>query len=182
MKNEDNPLIKTGERSTNRRKRRFNLLMIGLGFLCSIITGFFLWQVSDIPFGLLFHLVMYLFVGSLFILLVSCSVFFFRSKQIWSRLVGVVLILISIVVIMLTAILNTDYRILYFHSFSPKPTKTEWVEDLHYLRDQMIEKHCDLDALISIEELNDTVKAIEKRLPRLSDSERRLPRWSRPIP
>jgi len=155
----------------NRKHGKLNILLIGLGFLCSIIAGFFLWQLSDIPFGFLFHFVLYLFAGSLLILLLSGAVFCFRTKQIWLRIVGTVPILIAIVVISLIVIIRTDLRILYFQSFSPEPTKAEWVEDLHYLRDQMVEKHCDLNALISIAELDDTVKTIEKRIPRLSDSE-----------
>ena len=155
----------------NRKHGRFNMILIAVELLCSIITGFFLWQLIDIPFGFLFHFILYLFVGSLLSLLLSGAVFCFRAKQIWLKFVGVVPVLISIVVILLTVIIRTDYRVLYFRSFAPKPTKTEWVEDLHHLRDQMVEKHCDLNSLISVAELDDMVKTIENRIPHLSDSD-----------
>lgn len=155
----------------NKRHGRFNVRMIGLGFLCSIITGFLLSLLSDIPFGSLFHFVLYLFVGSLLIFLLGGAVFCFRSTRLWLRIMGAVPILLSVVIIVLTVIIRADYRILYFQSFPPRPTKTEWVEDLHHLRNQMAEHHCNLNALISTAELDDTVKAIENRIPRISDSE-----------
>lgn len=171
MKNVDNQLIKTEEKLKESKYKKINLFLFGIGFLCSIITGFFLVQLSEIPFGFLFQFVMYLFVFSLLILFFSAVIFCFRSSRLWLRITGLIPILLSVVIIMLTLIVNTDYRILYFQSLSPKPTKTEWLEDLHFLRDQMKERHCDLDALISKEELDDTLIAIESRLPQLSDSE-----------
>jgi hypothetical protein len=155
----------------NRKHERLTILLIGLGFLCSIITGFFLWQLSDIPFGFLFHFILYLFVGSLLILFLSGVVFCFRSTRLWMRIMAAVPILLSILIIVLTVIISTDFRVLYFMSLSPTPTKAEWIEDLHHLRAQMAEKHLDLYALVSKAEIDDTVKAIEKRIPRLSDSE-----------
>jgi hypothetical protein len=155
----------------DRKHGRINILLIVLGFLCSIITGFFLWQWMDIPFGFLFHFILYLFAVSLLTLFLSCAVFCFRTKHIWLRLAGAVPVLLSIVVILLTVIIRTDYRILYFKSFAPRPTKAEWAEDIHTLRDQLVNKHASLTALISTEALDDTVKAIENRMQHLSDSE-----------
>jgi len=155
----------------DRKHYKLTKLVIWFGFFCSIITGFFLLYLIDIPFGFLFHFVLYLFTGSLSIFLLSGAVFCFRAKPKMLKLAGVVPVLISIIVILLTVIFRVDYRILYFQSFSPTPTKAEWVEDLHHLRDQMIERHCDLDTLVSIAELDRMVKTIENRIPRLSDSE-----------
>ncbi|HEX9971617.1 MAG TPA: hypothetical protein VGD14_06065, partial [bacterium] len=78
--------------------------------------------------------------------------------------------LLAIVVVILSLILAIDYRILYFKSLSPHPTKTEWIEDVHYLANQMAEKHGDLYSLIPEEKLTETVKEIEEHIPNMTDA------------
>ena len=45
-----------------RKRRKYNKIAVFAGLLCSIITGFFVLQLIDIPFGFLFNFV--LFKGS----------------------------------------------------------------------------------------------------------------------
>lgn len=167
----NNPIIKTASQYTERKPKRLYKILIVFGFLASIITGFIFFQLINIPFGFKFNLALYLFVASVSILLLSSGILCLYSSRIWLKITGIVPVLLSVIIIGLTIIIKTDYRMLYYKSFVPKPTKTEWIEDVRFLKNQMIEKHCDISAMISIEELNDTVKAIEKRIPNLSDSE-----------
>jgi len=140
-------------------------------FSLSIVFGYVCLQLVNIPFGFLFQTILYLFVLSLVLLLTSIALICYRAAQNWLTWLGIVPVLIAISVVILTIIINTDYRILYFKSFSPTPTKAEWIEDLNYLADQMEEKHRNLFALVTQEEWQSTVKAIENRIPNLSSSE-----------
>lgn len=170
MKN-NNSVIKAKNQNSEKKPKRLFKILILIGFLTSIITGFIFFRLINIPFGFKFNLALYLFGASVSVLLLACSVLCFYSSRIWLKIVGIAPILLSVIIIGLIIIIKTDYRILYYKSFPPKPTKTEWIEDVRFLKNQMVEKHIDISAMISVEELNDTVKAIEKRIPNLSDSE-----------
>lgn len=170
MKN-NNPTIKTASQNTERETKRLFKILILFGFVTSIITGFIFFQLIDIPFGFKFNLVLYLFVASVSILLISSGILSLYSSRIWLKITGIVPILLAVIIIGLTIIIKIDYRMLYYKSLAPKPTKTEWIEDVTFLKNQMVQRHSDISAMISVEELNDTVKAIEKRIPNLSDSE-----------
>jgi len=154
-------------------KKQKMKLMVGLAIvviLC-IISGFTLFSLSKIPFGFLFWFVLYVFCCSLILVMVLLTIFFFKSSKRWLTLIGLLPLLLAVVVLILTLIITIDYRILYFKSLSPKPTKTEWIEDLHYLANQLAEKHADLEALVSEEKMTETVKEIEKRIPDMTDSD-----------
>jgi tetratricopeptide (TPR) repeat protein len=164
-------VMKTASHNLAPPSKKLYKILILIGILTSIITGFIFFQLINIPFGFKFNLTLYLFGASLSILLLSSSVLCFYSSRIWLKIIGIIPILLSVIIIGLTIIIKTDYRILYYKSFAPKPTKAEWIEDVRFLKNQMVEKHSDISAMISVEELNDTVKEIEKRIPNLSDSE-----------
>ena len=166
----NNPTIKTASQYTERKTKRLYKILILFGFLASIITGYILFQLINIPFGFKFNLALYLFVASLSILLLSSGILCLYSSRIWLKITGIVPVLLSVIIIGLLIIIKTDYRMFYHKSFAPRPTKKEWIEDVRFLKNQMVEKHSDISAMISIEELNDTVKAIEKRILNLSDS------------
>ena len=93
-----------------------------------------------------------LFAASISVILVSSSVLCFYYSRIWLKIIGIVPVLLSVIIIGLTIIIQTDFRMLYYRSFAPKPTKTEWIEDVRFLKNQMVEKHSDISAMISIEE------------------------------
>jgi tetratricopeptide (TPR) repeat protein len=153
----------------NQKNRLLIILVTGIVF--SLISGFILLQLSEIPFGFLFQASLYLFAAALIFVLSLTAVFCFRAERHWLTWVGLVPVLLAVIVLLLTIIINTDYRILYFQALPPTPTKAEWIEDLHYLADQMAEKHKDLFALVDSSKWRETVGEIENRIPRLSDSQ-----------
>lgn len=154
------------------QKRNSKLL---LGFiivtaLC-IIFGFLLYSLSDIPFGFIFQTVFYIFCSCLLLVMLFIALLCFKSGKRVLILIGLVPALMAIAITVLTLILTIDYRILYFQSLSPNPTKTEWIEDLHYLAKQMSEKHSNLYSLISEGKMNETIKEIEGQIPEMTDPE-----------
>ena len=154
-------------------KQQKTKLMAGLAIviiLC-IVSGLAVFSLSEIPFGTLFQVVLYLFCFFLTLLMVLAAIFLFQSAKRWLTWTGLIPLLLAVVVLLLTIIITFDYRILYFQSLSPNPTKTEWIEDLHYLANQMAEKHADLYALVPEEKLAETVKEIEERIPEMTDSD-----------
>jgi len=152
-----------------RNTKVLALFLISLVFF--VVTGYIFLQVVDIPFGFLFETIFYLFALSLVFLLSSTALICLRATKRWLNWVGIIPVVFAFGVVILTIIINTDYRILYLKSFPPNPTKAEWVDDLNFLADQMETKHRDLFALVSKEKWVNTVEAIENQIPNLSSYE-----------
>ena len=140
-------------------------------FILCIVLGYVFLEVVYIPFGFLFQTILYLFALSLVLLLTSIALICYCATQRWLTWLGIVPVLLAVSVIILTIIINTDYRILYFRSFSPNPTKAEWTEDLNFLADQMKAKHRDLFALVNKDNWESAVEVVRKRIPSLSSRE-----------
>lgn len=154
-------------------KKQKSKLLVGLFIVTvfCIISGFALYSLSNIPFGIFFQTVFYFFCSALTLVMLLIAYLCFKSNKRLLTWIGLVPTLLAIAVVILSLILAIDYRILYFKSFSPNPNKTEWIEDLHYLQKQMAEKHGDLYSLISEEKLTETVKEIEEHIPNMTDPE-----------
>ena len=112
------------------KSKKYIKLFIGIGFLCSCISGLYLSRLIVIPFCFTFYMVLYLFVTALSILLLSISILCFRASRIWLKMTGIIPVLLSIIIIGFTIIISTDYRILYYRSFAPEPSKTESITSL----------------------------------------------------
>lgn len=80
-------------------------------------------------------------------------------------------LLLSVLVVLSTALVAWDFRILYFRKLPPKPTKTEWIQDFQFLKTQMVERHADLSACVSEAELDEALRTIENRIDGLSESQ-----------
>ena len=107
-----------------------------IAILISTIFGIALYHLSQIPFGIIFDIILYLFLISLVLVLILMALLCFRAAQHGLRWLGVIPVLLAIVVVMLILIIKIDYRMLYFKSLPPHPSKAEWIEDLHYLADR----------------------------------------------
>jgi len=149
-------------------KRKYLPGMSILAVLC-IISGFFLYFMMEIPFGIIFQTASYIFCISLALLLILVSIICFKSKYYLVKLIGFLSAVMVSIVIALSIILLIDYRILYFRSLPPNPDKAEWIEDLHYLADKMVQKHANLYALISEEIMAESVRQIQARLQGMDD-------------
>ena len=75
----------------NQKNRLLIILVTGIVF--SLITGFILFQLSEIPFGFLFQASLYLFAAALIFVLSLTAVFCFRAKRHWLTWVGLVPVL-----------------------------------------------------------------------------------------
>ncbi len=148
-------------------------LVIGIIILTllSIIFGLVLYSLSDIPFGNIFQIVFFIFSFSLMLTMITLTLLCFKSEKRLLTCLGIVPLLLAILVISVSLILIIDYRMLYFESIPPEPSETEWVEDLHYLTNQLITKHADLHALVSEKKMTATVKEIENQIPDMSNAE-----------
>jgi len=139
-------------------------------FLC-LITGCLFFQLTSIPFGFLFNMSFFLFIGSVLFTLLLLVIFCFTASKRWLSIVGIFPLILFIILMIVTLIISIDYRILYFQGSPPKPTKSEWIEDLHFLADHMENKYPDLYASVSKELFKNTVKEIEQNILKMSDSE-----------
>jgi len=139
--------------------------------LLGIISGLVLYSLSDIPFGSLFQIVFYLFSFSLMLAMAMLALLCFKSDKRLLFWLGFVPLLLAFFVISASLILMIDYRMLYFESIPPDPSEKEWIEDLHYLANQLITKHADLYSLVAEEKMTAAVKEIEKQIPDMSDAE-----------
>jgi len=152
------------------KKQKINLMTaLAIAVILCIISGFILFSLSEIPFGLIFHIVFYIFCSCLMLVMLFIALLCFKSSKRLMVLIGLLPALIVIAIVVLTLFLTIDYRIIYFQSLSPNPTKTEWIEDLHYLAQQMSEKHGNLYSLISEEKMNENIKEIEQQIPKMTD-------------
>lgn len=145
-------------------KSKILIGFIIFSFLC-ISSGFVLYSLSDIPFGIIFQIVLYILCLSMTLALVFLAFLCFKSEKRFLTWIGLVSSLMAILVLSLSLILIIDYRMLYFNSIPPEPSKAEWIEDVHYLANQLVTKHPNIYSLVSEEKMTETINEIEEQIP-----------------
>ncbi len=148
-----------------------NRRLIAASGLSCLVTGILFFGLLRIPFGVLFNVSFFLFMGSILLMLLSLMVACFKAKKRWISVLAVLPSTVFIVLTVITSIISVDYRILYFQGRPPTPTKAQWAEDLHFLADQMESKYPDLYARVSEEHFKNTVSEIESNILRMSATE-----------
>ena len=123
------------------------------------------------PFGLLFNLSMYLSFTGLLSALIIFTYWLISSKKVFIKACGVLTFVITIILFISIILITNDYRILYFKSPIPNPTKTEWQDDLSYLSSQMRTIHPDIYSMISKRSLDSLENEINERIPNSDDSD-----------
>ena len=147
-----------------------NRLFLLITILTIIVFGALTIRLIDQPFGFLFNFSFYTLILGLLILLIKSTLYLINKSNFLSKLGGIVSGIIALVLIISTLILTYDYRILYFKSSPPRPTKSEWQEDLDYLSKELRSIHPDIYSMVSIEKLDSMENAINNRIPNSSDS------------
>lgn len=144
--------------------------LILFSFLC-LSSGLALYVLSDVPLGIIFQIVLYILCFSITLTMVFGALLCFKSKKRFLNWIGLVSSLIAIIFLILSLILVFDYRILYFKSIPPQPSKAEWIEDVRYLANQLALKHPNLYSLVSEEKMTATVKEIEALIPEMNHAD-----------
>jgi tetratricopeptide (TPR) repeat protein len=145
------------------------LLLIFSGL--SVISGLSFYLLMNKPFGFLFNTSFFAFMISLLLVFLIIAKLCIKSTRRWLKLTSLLPSLIAIVLFLATIIVIVDVRIFYFAGLPPSPTKEEWIQDLHFLAEQMQTKYPNLYSRVSEEKFNQTVKEMEERIPQLSESD-----------
>lgn len=151
--------------------KKFLKIILVISFTLAIIGGVILYFLIDKPFGFFFNSGFYLLSGGLIFGLLMLAILSFKSPKWWLKLIGIIPGLLSLLILVVTIAVSIDVRMLYFTGLPPKPTKAEWVKDVHFLADQMQKKYPNLNSKVSEEVVNETVKDIENKIPQLAESD-----------
>ncbi len=138
----------------------------------AVIAGLGLWQLITIPFGWIFSLTLIVFSCLTVFALMGWGIHGMRSRRWWLKLLGLFPVVLSVAVAVLTIVLLTDPRVLYYRGPVPRMTDRDWVADMKSLADQLSGRHADLEALISRDELEAAVSDACERLPDMSEGDR----------
>ena len=123
------------------------------------------------PFGLLFTLSFNLLILALIFFLTIISLRLIKTKSLFTKIGGILIGIVSILLVVSTILITYDYRIFYFKSPIPNPTKTEWQEDLSYLSSQMRTIHPDIYSMVSKRSLDSLENEINERILNSDDSD-----------
>ncbi len=144
---------------------------IVLFLLTFLLFGALTIVLINTPFGLLFNVSMYLSITGLLCSLIIICYLLIKSKKILIKAGGLLIIIMTTILLIGIILITNDYRILYFKSPAPNPTKTEWQEDLSYLSSQMSTIHPDIYSMISKRSLDSLENKINERIPNSDDSD-----------
>jgi len=152
-------------------KTKIYKLLVLLCFGISVIAGLLFYRSLDNPFGFLFNSSFYLLTGGLTFGLLILALLSFKLPKWWLKFIGVIPGFLSLLILVVTIAVSIDVRMLYFTGIPPKPTKAEWVKDVHFLADQMQKKYPNFNLKVSEEDLKKAVNDIENKIPQLSESD-----------
>lgn len=143
-----------------------------LSFFLFVISGLFLAILINQPFGFYFLLSLSFFTLFLCLFLVLLMFYLFNSQSKIKKVLAVFPLFLGLITVFLFVVLLVDFNMLYFKSKSPKPSAEGWIKDIRLFKDKLIEKHPDIEDLISIEKLNAEFEIIENKLPDLNEAEK----------
>ncbi|UCF18234.1 MAG: hypothetical protein JSU87_09735, partial [Gemmatimonadota bacterium] len=123
------------------------------------------------PFGRAFTRSLALCVVGMLMLLAAMGIGLLRARWFSIRLLAVVPLGLAALLALLTAVVATDVRVLFFKGLPPDPNPAEWQEDLDFLAEQMIALHPDLFSLVPEERFDSAVAATRSIIPRLTDEQ-----------
>lgn len=138
----------------------------------SLATGVVVWRLIRIPFGLIFNHILVAFTCLLALALLGWGIQGLRKQGWWWKLAGLVPVVLSVSVAVLTIVVLTDMRILYYRGPAPDLTREQWQADFHGLVDLLAEKHVNLPALIDRTVLDGAVAAVNERMDQLTDGDK----------
>ena len=138
----------------------------------SLVTGIIVWQLIRIPFGLIFNHILVAFACLLSLALLGLGIQGLRKRGWWWKLAGIIPVVLSVSVAVLTIVVLTDMRILYYRGPVPDLSRDQWQADFQGLVDLLAEKHVDLPALIERSVLDQAVADVSQRMDQLSDGDK----------
>ena len=149
--------------------KRNIFILIGLFFF--LVGGILTYKLSPIPFGFSFTASFYLCIGGLFFTLFMISFRLLKKTRILKKIVGSLLLLVTLVLFTSIITLLIDHRVLYFQSLPPKMTNEKWLEDLMFLKEELPKRHPGFFSLVSRNKFYGMIEDIKKEIPSLTDSQ-----------
>jgi len=124
------------------------------------------------PFGTRFWSAVALTVLGLVILLGGVAARLIRARRRWVRPLASLPLLGAVALVLLTAAIAVDARVLVFRGPPPRPTAEEWQEDLDYLAERMVAVHPNLDGMVPRARFDSVVAATRAAIPTATEEAR----------
>jgi len=166
---QDKNFEKTHSQNKTAWYKRNIFILIGLFFF--LMGGILTYKLSPIPFGFSFAASFYLCIGGLFFTLFMVSFRLLKKPGILKKIIGSLLLLVTVIPFTSIFILLIDHRVLHFQSLPPKMTEEKWLDDLMFLKEELPKRHPDFFSLVSRNKFYSTIEDIEKRIPTLTDNQ-----------
>ncbi len=128
------------------------------------------WRLSPIPFGTLFNTFVYLTLLGLFGILATLAVRSMRSRRKLIKIPGALPAVLALAVGLFTVALRIDYKMIPGMAYPQGLSSEQWIEDLHYLAEQMAKVHPQLFEMVPREKFEAEVADLEQRIPRLDEN------------
>jgi len=128
------------------------------------------WRLLPIPFGTLFNTFGYMTLLGLFGCLATLAMMGLRSRRIVWKILGALPAILALTIGLLTAALVIDYKMIPGTAYPEGLTSEQWIEDLHYLADQMAEVHPRIFEMIPQERFEEQVAQLERQIPHLDEN------------
>ncbi|UCF05896.1 MAG: tetratricopeptide repeat protein [bacterium] len=133
-------------------------------------SAFITWQLFPIPFGTLFDTFGFMTLLGLFGCLATLAIMGLRSRGIIWKILSALPAVFALAVGLLTAALLIDYKMIPGMAYPEELTSEQWIEDLHFLADQMTEVHPRLFEMIPQERFEAQVAELERQIPHLDEN------------
>lgn len=146
-------------------------LFVILSLLVILVFGSLTIYLIKEPFGIFFTSSFYILILGLLCFLSTICYRLIKANKLIAKLSGLLIGVIVVLLLLSTIIITYDYRIFYFKSPAPKPTKYELQEDLNYLSAQMRSIHPNLYSMVSKTKLDSLQGEIYNRIPNNNDSD-----------
>jgi len=144
------------------------------GFYCAGLilllgAGVATWLLIDIPFGRLFNTALYLTLTGLILTLAVPGIRLAAAKNIWKKLSGLILLLLSAAVLLLVLVVRFDYTLLPVVHVQRGLTTAEWRADLDYLARELPLRHPAFYELVPEDRFEARVAGLKNRIEDMDD-------------